>query len=130
LLDECGDLEANALDATRFFLDTVSVGLVIVANEDVLNAILGRAQRALHNRVGMKVHVPHATEADADDVLKSFGIIGGPAREYGRELALSELALRGLAAILQRAREVAVNRKCPLDFQLMRDVTRTLGLDD
>lgn len=134
MLDECQSLCPDALNLVRFFLDEAGVGLVLMGNEMVFSTIAGKNRRAmfaqLHSRVGMKLHLPHPTEADADAVLKSFGVSDGAGREYGRQLALGPLALRGLVTVLRQARIVAIEKKRELDHQLMYAVASALGLSD
>ncbi len=134
ILDECQSLRPEALDLVRVFLDEAGVGLVLMGNEMVFSTIAGQHRHAmfaqLHSRVGMKLHLPHPTEADADAVLKSFGVCDGAGREYGRQLALGPLALRGLVTILRQARSYALEKKRALDHQLMHSVASALGLSD
>ncbi len=134
ILDECQSLRPEALDLVRVFLDEAGVGLVLMGNEMVFSTIAGKHRHAmfaqLHSRVGMKLHLPHPTEADADAVLKSFGVCDGAGHEYGRQLALGPLALRGLVTILRQARIVAIEKKRALDHQLMYAVASALGLND
>jgi len=134
ILDECQSLRPDALDSVRFFLDEAGVGLVLMGNELVFSTIAGKNRRAmfaqLHSRVGMKLHLPHATEADADAVLRSFGVSDGTGREYGRQLALGPLALRGLVTVLGQARIVAAAKNRALDRQVMYATAKALGLDE
>lgn len=132
ILDECQGLRPDALDLVRFFLD-IHVGLVLMGNESVFSTIAGKNRRAsfaqLHSRVGMKLHVPHPTEPDADAVLRSYGVSGGSGRDYGRQIALGPLALRGLVTILRQARIFAIEEKRALDYDVMWSVAVALGLE-
>lgn len=133
ILDECQSLRPDALDAVRYFSDE-GVGLVLMGNEQVFSTIAGKNRRAmfaqLHSRVGMRLHLPHPTEADADAVLKAWGISGGAGRDYGRQLALGPGGLRQLAQVLRQARIAAAATKRPLDHRLMHAAAGALGLTD
>lgn len=134
ILDESQSLRPDALDMVRFFLDTRGVGIALLGNELVFSAIVGKNRRAmfaqLHSRVGMRLHIPHPTEEDADAVLKAWGVNGGAARDYGRQLALGPGGLRQLTQVLRQARIAAAAKQRVMDNELMYSAACALGLTD
>lgn len=134
ILDESQSLRADALDMVRFFLDSGGVGLALLGNELVFSAIAGKNRRAmfaqLHSRVGMRLHLPHPTEADADAVLSAWGIVDDPGRDYGRQLALGPGGLRQLTQVLRQTRIAAAATKRVMDHRLMHAAANALGLTD
>lgn len=134
ILDESQSLRPDALDILRFFLDSSGVGLALLGNELVFSAIAGKNRRAmfaqLHSRVGMRLHIPHPTEADADAVLAAWGIVDGPGKDYGRQIALGPGGLRQLAQVLRQTRIAAAATKRAMDHQLMYAAASALGLAD
>ncbi|MBI3043580.1 MAG: AAA family ATPase [Betaproteobacteria bacterium] len=132
ILDEAQSLRPDALDAVRFFLDERDVGLVLMGNEIVYGAIASKSARAhfaqLSSRIGLKLHLPHPTEADADAVLKAWGVTDDAGREYGRKIALGPGGLRQLAQLLRHARTAAAATRRSLDHRLMHAAASALGL--
>ncbi len=134
ILDEAQFLRPDALDAARFFLDERGVGLVLMGNELIFSTIAGKNRRAvfaqLHSRVGMRLHLPHPTEEDADAVLSAWGVSENSGRDYGRQLALGPGGLRQLAQVLRQARIAAAATRQALDHRLMHAAASALGLTD
>lgn len=134
ILDEAQSLRPDALDAARFFLDSRNIGLVLMGNELIFSTIAGKNRRAvfaqLHSRVGMRLHLPHSTEADADAVLSAWGVSESSGRDYGRQVALGPGGLRQLAQVLRQARIAAIATRRALDHQLMHAAASALGLTD
>jgi hypothetical protein len=118
----------------RFFLDEGGIGLCLLGNELVYSTISGRNARAhfaqLSSRIGLRLHLPHPTEADADVVLRSFGVLDGAGRDYGRDLALGPGGLRQLTQVLKQARIAAAATKRALDHRLMHAAASALGLTE
>lgn len=134
ICDESQSLRHDALDLLRYFLDERNVGLVVMGNELVFSTIAGKNRRAmfaqLHSRVSMRIHIPQSTEADADKVLKQWGISEGAARDYGRQIALGPGGLRQLVKVLAQARIAHVATKRALDHRLLHAAASALGLTD
>jgi DNA transposition AAA+ family ATPase len=134
ILDEAQSLRPDALDMVRYFLDECGTGICLLGNELVFSSIAGKNRRALfaqlHSRVGMRLHLPHSTEADADAVLASWGVTGGTGRDYGRQIALGPGGLRQLCQVLRHARIAAAATKQALDQRLMYAAANALGLAD
>jgi DNA transposition AAA+ family ATPase len=134
LADECSSLRPDALDLARHFLDESGTGLVLAGNELVYEVISGKNRRAqfsqLDSRVGMKIHLPHSTEADANAVLSAWGVADREGRQYGRQIALGVGGLRRLCRVLGLARVSAIAKRRQIDYELMHATTRVLGLDD
>jgi DNA transposition AAA+ family ATPase len=134
ILDECQTLDHDALDAARYFLDELHVGLVLMGNTLTYAKIAGKNARAqfaqLSSRIGLRLHIPHPTEADADAVLSSWGVSTGSGRDYGRQLASGPGGLRQMVQVLRQARIAAAATRQPLDHRLMHSAANALGLAD
>lgn len=134
VLDESQSLRPDSLDMVRFFLDERGIGLVLMGNELIWSSVAGKNRRAmfaqLHSRVGMRLHLPHPSEADADAVLSAWGVSDKSGRDYGRQLALGFGALRQLVLVLRQARIAAIATKRAVDRQLMHAAASALGLAD
>lgn len=132
ILDEAQSLRPDALDSVRFFLDETGIGLCLLGTELVYSTISGKNGRAhfaqLSSRIGLRLHLPHPTEADADAVLKAWGVPDGAGRDYGRQLALGPGGLRQLTQVLRQARIAAAATKRALDDRLMHAAASALGL--
>jgi len=134
LADECSSLRPDALDLMRHFLDERGTGILLSGNELVYEVISGKNRRAhfsqLDSRVGMKVHLPHSTKADANAVLSEWGVADNEGRQYGQQIALGVGGLRRLCRVLRLARMSAIAKRRQIDYELMRATTGVLGLDD
>lgn len=134
ILDEAQSLRPDALDMVRFFLDEHGVGLVFCGNELVFSTIAGKNRSAifaqLHSRVSMRLHLPRASEADADAVLSSWGVSDSAGRNYGRQIAVGPGGLRQLVMVLRQARIAAAAMGRALDHQLIHAAANALGITD
>ena len=102
VIDEAQHLDHPQLDELRMLHDKSGRGLVLLGN-DRFGSRIGRPEfAALASRVGVSVHLPHATGGDVDALLAARGIEGAKVREKALGLAAPPGGLRKLARALER----------------------------
>lgn len=133
IIDESQNLDADALDGIRYFLDEGQVGICYLGNEAVHSRISGKGRRAefaqLASRVGMRLHISVPKEGDADVLLEAWGISGRAERQYAQQIACRPGGLRSLVQVLRQARVIARGMKQAVDQRVMRAAADALSFD-
>lgn len=133
IIDESQNLDADALDGVRYFLDEGRIGLAYLGNESVHSRISGKGRRAefaqLDSRVGMRLHISVPREGDADALLEAWGISGRAERQYAQQIACRPGGLRFLTQVLRQTRVIARGMKQIVDQRVMRAAAESLSID-
>lgn len=133
IIDESQNLNADALDGIRYFLDEGRIGICYLGNESVHSRISGKGRRAefaqLASRVGMRLHIAVPREGDADVLLEAWGVSGRPERQYAQQIACRPGGLRSLVQVLRQARVIARGMKQAVDQRVMRAAADALAID-
>ncbi|MCL6619466.1 MAG: AAA family ATPase [Thermomonas hydrothermalis] len=108
VVDEAQHLGVAALDALRSIHDAADVGLALVGNDLLYGRMTGGTRAAyldrLFSRIGKRVSVRKATDADIEAVAKAAGgEAWGVVKDVGRQAG----ALRAVVKVLRLARMMA-----------------------
>lgn len=124
VVDEAQHLGVQALDQLRGIHDRTNIGLALVGNERVYTQMAGSNRAAyldrLYSRIGKRIHLKRASEADADAIVKAWGIDDAACRHRIRDIAAKPGALRVLNKVLRLAATYAQagnRRVCCDDIQ-------------
>lgn len=108
VVDEAQHLGVAALDALRSIHDAAGVGLALVGNDLLYGRMTGGTRAAyldrLFSRIGKRVSLRRATDADIEAVAKAAGgEAWGVVKDVGRQAG----ALRAVVKVLRLARMMA-----------------------
>lgn len=124
IIDEAQHLGVQALDQVRAIHDNTHVGLALVGNERVYTQMAGSNRAAyldrLYSRIGKRIHLKRSTDADADALIRAWGIEDAKCRVRIREIASRPGALRVLTKTLRLAAtyaQAASRKVCCDDIQ-------------
>lgn len=131
IIDEAQELGIQALDQVRCIHDQAKVGIVLMGNEQVYAQMAGSNRAAyldrLYSRIGKRIHLKRATEADADAIIAAWGLKGHSSRVRLREVARKPGALRVLVKVLRLSRAYCEAEGRPLDVEDVEAAWADLG---
>lgn len=135
IVDEAQHLDIKALDQIRHFHDVGGIGVAYLGNDDIHTRINGRGRQAaftgpLASRVGMRLPIPHPTEADVSAILKAWRVEGKKEADYAMRIGLSSIGLRGLTQVLRQSAFIAKSMDRILDARVMRTAVTNLGFNN
>lgn len=120
IIDEAQELGIHALDQVRCIHDQARVGIALIGNERIYSQMTGSNRAAyldrLHSRIGKRIHLKRATEADADAVIAAWGVSDRDSRVRLREIARKPGALRVLGKTLRLAHAYAEGRQLTSEY--------------
>lgn len=107
VLDEAHLLGYQALDQVRCLHDQGRVGIVLMGNEQVYSRMAGSDRAAyldrLFSRVGKRLHLRRAADADSDALAIALGVEDAEARALLRTIAARPGALRAVDRVVSLA---------------------------
>lgn len=107
IIDEAQHLSVPALDELRGIHDATGIGVALVGNEGVFARMAGGRNAAqldrLYSRVGKRLRLAHATEADIQAVIKAWGVLDNHCHAALVRIARGAGALRALTKTLRLA---------------------------
>lgn len=131
IIDEAQHLTVQALDEVRSIHDTCLIGVALVGNETVYSRMTG-GNRApyldrLFSRVGKRVALRGATDADIEALIGAWKIHDANCRTQIREIARRPGALRVLTKVLRLAASFAAAQGHPICCDDVRAAWKDLG---
>lgn len=107
LIDEAQHLDNEALEAIRAIHDSACIGVVLLGNESLYARITGGKRDAgfaqLFSRIGKRVRLARASDADVEAVADAWNMTDNGAREVLRDIVAKPGALRGATKCLRLA---------------------------
>jgi hypothetical protein len=132
VIDEAQHLTAEALDQVRSIHDETGIGVALVGNETVYARMTGGIRAPyldrLHSRIGKRVRLQRATEADIDDLISAWGVQDSACRSLLVDIATKPGALRGLTKCMRLASTYAKALKRAVCCADVKKASRELGL--
>lgn len=133
VVDEAQHLSVAALDEIRALHDATGLGLALVGNEQVYARMTGGNRAAyldrLYSRIGKRVRLVRAREADIAALIDAWGIEPKSCRQVLHEIAAKPGGLRGLTKVLRLASMFAAGDGRPVQCDDIRAAWRDLGGD-
>jgi DNA transposition AAA+ family ATPase len=131
IIDEAQHLGIQALDEIRSLHDACLIGVALVGNETVYSRMTG-GNRApyldrLYSRIGKRVALKGATEADIDALIAAWKIHDTSCRAQIREIARRPGALRVLTKVLRLAASFAAAQGHAICCEDVRAAWKDLG---
>lgn len=131
IIDEAQHLSIQALDQIRSLHDRCLIGVALVGNETVYTRMTGGSRAPyldrLFSRIGKRVALKGASDADIDALLKAWKITDTSCRAQVREIARRPGALRVLTKVLRLAASFAHAQEQPVCCDHVRAAWRDLG---
>lgn len=131
IIDESQHLSIQALDQIRSLHDSCLIGIALVGNETVYTRMTGGSRAPyldrLFSRIGKRVALKGASDADIDALLKAWKISDTSCRTQIREIARRPGALRVLTKVLRLAASFAAAQEQPICCDHVRAAWRDLG---
>lgn len=131
VIDEAQHLSVAALDEIRSFHDAIGIGIAFVGNEKLYASMTGGNRAAnldrLHSRIGKRLSLTRASENDAAELIKAWGITDSKCRATLFEVARKPGALRTLAKVLRLAAMYAMAEQKSVCCEHINRAYRELG---
>ena len=133
IVDEAQFLNEGALETARRITELAGIGLALSGNERVYAQLTGGTRAAdfaqLFSRIGKRVRLTRATQADIDAIIAAWSIDAKPCRDVLREIAAKPGALRGLTKVLRLASMFAAGDGRAITCEDIKSAWRDLGGD-
>jgi DNA transposition AAA+ family ATPase len=124
IVDEAQHLSSLALDQLRTLHDLAEIGVAVVGNEMIYSRLEGDGRKAqfaqMFSRVGMRIGVRRAQNADIEVLLDAWEIAGVSERKLLHVIAGKAGALRGMTKCLRIAGMLAQTNNRPIDAEMIR----------
>lgn len=128
ILDEAQHLRCNSLETVRSIFDASedekgrSVGLVLAGHLDLVDKVAALPQ--LDGRVGRRLVLPTATEADVDALCEHWELACPQARNLLRSRARDRTGLRRIAKVFELAVSIAAREGTSPTYEHVRSAWR------
>jgi len=131
VVDEAQNLDTKALDQVRAIHDATGCGLALVGNEATYSQLTG-GNRApyldrLYSRVGQRLRLGKATNADTDAIIEAWGISVKSCIDALRKIAATPGGLRSLTKTLRLASMYAAGDGRAVNCDDIRAAWKRLG---
>lgn len=131
IVDEAQNLNIQALDQVRSIHDMCQIGLALVGNETVYGRMTGGNHAPfldrLFSRIGKRVALRGASEADIDALINAWKITDTGCKEHIKAIARRPGALRVLTKVLRLASSFAAAQGKPLCCDDVKAAWKDLG---
>jgi hypothetical protein len=131
IIDEAQHLSHAALETFRAIFDATNVGLVLCGNQLVYSRMSGGRRTAefaqLFSRIGVRVPLTRASNADVEAIAAAWGITGPEELEILRRFGQTHGALRVVCMVLEAAKGATSAAGVELTAELINGAYRHLG---
>jgi DNA transposition AAA+ family ATPase len=133
IIDEAQHLGVQALDQIRAIHDETGIGIALVGNEAVYARMTGGNRAAyldrLYSRIGNRVRISPATQADLQAVATAWGLSYAPLKDLLTDIAGRGGAIRAVTKVLRRAAAMAAAAGEPIGQAQIAAAWKALGGD-
>lgn len=134
ILDEAQNLEDEAVNQVRYFLDVYGVGLALVGNEELYGRFGGRSPKPayaqLHRRIGLRVRRMAPQPGDIESVVEAWALDDPEVRQLANAIGRKPGALGQLTKTLQLAGMYAAGEQRSITPADVKAALRNRGLEE